>query len=80
MSREMIRAAISYYYNCCHFKLLYLKIDQIHTPDSFVRNFYFFRRNFSPQLSLLQMEPREAVKLLEKAVSQLFVKRSFFLF
>jgi hypothetical protein len=43
--------------------------DQIHIPDTYVRNFYFFRRNFSPQLSLIQMDPKEAIKLLEKTVN-----------
>ena len=42
--------------------------DQIHVPDSYVRNFYFFRRNYYPQLSLVQMDTKEATRILEKAV------------
>ncbi len=42
--------------------------EQIHIPDTYVRNCYYFRRNYSPQLSLVQMDPKEAVKLLERTV------------
>lgn len=45
-----------------------VKTNQIHVPDTYVRNFYFFRRNYYPQLSLVQMDSKEAVKLLERAV------------
>lgn len=38
-------------------------------PDAYVRNFYFFRRNYYPQLSLVQMETKEALRLLEKTVN-----------
>lgn len=43
-------------------------IDQIHIPDTYVRNFYFFRRNFYPQLNLKHMDSKDANKLLERAV------------
>jgi len=36
-------------------------------PDSYARNFYFFRRNIYPQLNLVQMDQKEAAKLLEKS-------------
>ena len=55
-----------------HF-LFDVKTNQIHVPDIYVRNFYFFRRNFSPQLSLVQMDQKEANKLLEKAAFNLKV-------
>lgn len=34
-----------------------------------MRNFYFFRRNYYPQLSLVQMETKEALRILEKTVN-----------
>lgn len=48
-----------------HF-LVDVKTSQIHVPDTYVRNFYFFKRNHTPQLSLVQMEPREAIRQLER--------------
>ena len=44
---------------------------QMHVPDAYVRNFYFFRRNHTPQLSLVALEAREALRLLERAAFQL---------
>ena len=38
-------------------------------PDAYVRNFYFFRRNYYPQLSLVQMDTKEALRILEKTVN-----------
>jgi len=35
-------------------------------PDTYVRNFYFFRRNVNPQLGLVQMDQKEGIKLQEK--------------
>lgn len=49
-----------------HF-LVDVKTSQIHVPDTYVRNFYFFKRNHTPQLSLVQMEPRDAIRLLERS-------------
>ena len=37
----------------------------MHTLNSYVRDFYFFRRNFYPQLSLVRMNPSEASKNLQ---------------
>jgi len=34
--------------------------------NSYVRDFYFFRRNFYPQLSLVHMDPEEAQQNLER--------------
>lgn len=34
--------------------------------NSYVRDFYFFRRNFYPQLSLVHMDPDEAQENLQK--------------
>ncbi|XP_052808844.1 protein unc-80-like isoform X2 [Mya arenaria] len=42
------------------------KSNQIHNMNSYVRDFYFFRRNFYPQLSLVHMDPQEAQDNLEK--------------
>ncbi|XP_052242651.1 protein unc-80 homolog isoform X2 [Dreissena polymorpha] len=42
------------------------KSNQIHNLNSYVRDFYFFRRNFYPQLSLVHMDPAEAKDNLEK--------------
>ncbi|RNA13665.1 hypothetical protein BpHYR1_016285 [Brachionus plicatilis] len=55
------------------FYLFDIKTNQIHLPDTYVRNFYFFRRNFYPQLSLVEMDPKEAIKHLEKAAFNLKV-------
>jgi hypothetical protein len=51
------------------FQFFLILKDQIHVPDAYVRNFYFFRRNYYPQLSLVQMETKEALRLLEKTVN-----------
>lgn len=42
-------------------------------PDTYVRNFYFFRRNFNPQLGLVQLDPKEGVRLQEKTALSLKV-------
>lgn len=44
--------------------------DQIHNMNCYVRDFYFFRRNFYPQLSLVHMNPEEASNKLQHQVSQ----------
>ncbi|KAL3872189.1 hypothetical protein ACJMK2_040132 [Sinanodonta woodiana] len=44
------------------------KSNQIHNLNSYVRDFYFFRRNFYPQLSLVHMNPEEALDSLHKQV------------
>ncbi|XP_022249198.1 protein unc-80 homolog isoform X2 [Limulus polyphemus] len=36
------------------------KTNQIHNLESFVRDFYFFKRSQYPQLSLVQMDPEQA--------------------
>ncbi|KAL4233067.1 Protein unc-80 [Mactra antiquata] len=42
------------------------KSNQIHNMNSYVRDFYFFRRNFYPQLSLVHMDPEEAQENLQR--------------
>ena len=42
--------------------------DQIHNMNCYVRDFYFFRRNFYPQLSLVHMNPEEASEKLQHQV------------
>lgn len=42
--------------------------DQIHNLNSYVRDFYFFRRNFYPQLSLVAIDPDNAMASLERQV------------
>lgn len=44
--------------------------DQIHNLNSYVRDFYFFRRNFYPQLSLVAIDPDNAMASLERQVKQ----------
>ena len=40
----------------------------MHNLNSYVRDFYFFRRNFYPQLSLVNMNPEEASRALQRQV------------
>ena len=49
-----------------YFVLLFL--DQLHNLNSYVRDFYFFRRNFYPQLTLVHMNPEEASRGLQRQV------------
>ncbi|XP_021380201.1 protein unc-80 homolog isoform X3 [Mizuhopecten yessoensis] len=42
------------------------KSNQIHNLNAYVRDFYFFRRNVYPQLSLVKMNPDHAFQSLEK--------------
>ena len=51
-------------------KKLQLFVDQMHNLNSYVRDFYFFRRNFYPQLSLVNMNAEDAKTSLQKQVSQ----------
>ncbi|KAK6194683.1 hypothetical protein SNE40_000272 [Patella caerulea] len=44
------------------------KTNQIQNLNSYVRDFYFFRRNFYPQLSLIHMNPDTADMALQKRV------------
>ncbi|CAH1781834.1 unnamed protein product, partial [Owenia fusiformis] len=46
--------------------LIDTKSHQMHNLDSYVRDFYFFRRNFYPQLTMIHMNPEEAFKTLQK--------------
>ncbi|ESO05346.1 hypothetical protein HELRODRAFT_191448 [Helobdella robusta] len=48
------------------FFLVDTKSNHMHNLNSYVRDFYFFRRNFYPQLSLVRMDAREAKKNLLK--------------
>ncbi|XP_071097692.1 protein unc-80 homolog [Haliotis cracherodii] len=50
-----------------HF-LVDTKTYQIQNLNSYVRDFYFFRRNFYPQLSLVRMNPDDAFLALQKRV------------
>ena len=47
----------------------------MHNVDSYVRDFYFFRRNHYPQLSLVHMNPTQASMALQR---QVYVRRSVF--
>jgi protein unc-80 len=43
-----------------------VKTRQIHLPDTYVRDFYFFRRNVHPQLSLVSMNSKQAQEQLDR--------------
>lgn len=45
--------------------LIDVKTQQIHIPDTYVRDFYFFRRNIYPQLSLIHMDSKQSQRQLE---------------
>ncbi len=45
--------------------LIDVKTQQIHIPDTYVRDFYFFRRNIYPQLSLMHMDIKQSQQQLE---------------
>ena len=45
--------------------LIDVKTQQIHIPDTYVRDFYFFRRNIYPQLSLIHMDAKQSQRQLE---------------
>lgn len=40
--------------------------DQIHNPNSYVRDYYFFKRSQYPQLELVYMKPEEAFNALQR--------------
>jgi len=42
--------------------------DQMHNVNGYVRDFYFFRRNFYPQLSLVHMNQTDAAMALHSQV------------
>jgi len=46
--------------------LIDVKSQQIHIPDTYVRDFYFFRRNIYPQLSLVYMDTKQSQRQLEQ--------------
>lgn len=51
------------------------KTNQIHNLNAFVRDFYFFKRSQYPQLSLVKMDPTEALeKLHQQAFSLQFLE------
>ncbi|KAJ8724431.1 hypothetical protein PYW08_015905 [Mythimna loreyi] len=57
-----------------HF-LVDFKTRQIHNPQGYVRDHYFFKRSQYPQLGLVHMEPDEAFqKLQEQELLQKFVE------
>ena len=55
---------------CFHFS------DQVHNQNAYVRDFYFFRRNFYPQLSLVKMDPEDASLALQRRVGAGCVKKT----
>ncbi|KAL0832090.1 hypothetical protein ABMA28_001576 [Loxostege sticticalis] len=57
-----------------HF-LVDFKTRQIHNPQNYVRDHYFFKRSQYPQLGLVHMEPNEAFhKLQQQELLQKFVE------
>ncbi|CAH0723740.1 unnamed protein product, partial [Brenthis ino] len=55
--------------------LVDFKTRQIHNPQSYVRDHYFFKRSQYPQLGLVHMEPEEAFeKLQQQELLQKFVE------
>ena len=46
--------------------LIDIKTQQIHIPDTYVRDFYCFHRNIYPQLSLISMNSKQGHGQLEK--------------
>ncbi|CAD5116523.1 DgyrCDS5405 [Dimorphilus gyrociliatus] len=51
--------------------LMDAKTHQIHHGDAYVRDFYFFRRNMYPQLSLVHMQPNDAFNTLQMHAASL---------
>lgn len=47
-------------------EISFLFADQIHNPNSYVRDFYFFKRSQYPQLELVHMKPEEAFAALQR--------------
>lgn len=47
------------------YHLIDVKTQQIHIPDTYVRDFYFFRRNIYPQLALVHLETKQSQRQLE---------------
>ncbi|UJR20708.1 hypothetical protein I4U23_023829 [Adineta vaga] len=54
-----------------HYHLIDIKTQQIRIPETYVRDFYFFRRNIYPQLSLIHMEMNQSQRQLEQAAIQI---------
>ena len=48
------------------YNLIDIKTQQILIPETYVRDFYFFRRNVYPQLSLVSMEMKQAQRELDR--------------
>ena len=46
--------------------LMDIKTRQIHIPETYVRDFYFFRRNIYPQLSLVYLDRKQSQRQLEQ--------------
>ena len=46
--------------------LIDIKNQRIHIPDTYVRDFYFFRRNIYPQLSLVYRDTKQSQRQLEQ--------------
>ena len=54
-----------------HYHLIDIKTQQIHIPETYVRDFYFFRRNIYPQLSLVHMDSSHSQRQLENTAIQI---------
>ncbi|CAF1372114.1 unnamed protein product [Adineta ricciae] len=54
-----------------HYHLIDIKTQQIHIPETYVRDFYFFRRNIYPQLSLVHMDSSHSQRQLENTAVQI---------
>ena len=46
--------------------LIIFDLDEMHNLNSFVRDFYFFKRSQYPQISLVHKNPNEAFFTLQK--------------
>lgn len=46
--------------------IVYFFLDQIHNLQSYVRDFYFFKRSQYPQLLMVHMEPEAAYDALQR--------------
>lgn len=48
------------------YHLMDVKTQQILIPDTYVRDFYFFRRNLHPQLTLIHLDSKQSQRQLEQ--------------
>ena len=52
-------------------------IEQVQNLNSFVRDFYFYHRNFYPQLSLVKLDPDSASFAVQRRVGSSWLFPSF---